>query len=62
MVERLLAFCAEPKSASEILNFLELKSRGNLMQHYLTPLLEKGVLAMTQPDVPTSRNQKYVRV
>ena len=62
MVERLLAFCAEPKSASEILNFLELKSRGNLMQHYLTPLLEKGVLAMTKPDAPTSRHQKYVRV
>ena len=61
-MERILAFCAEPKSVSEILKFLELKDRENLMQHYLTPLLEKNVLAMTKPDAPTSRNQKYVRV
>lgn len=29
------------------------------MENYLNPMLEAGMLAMTEPETPTSRNQKY---
>ena len=59
---QILEFCAEPRSLSEILNFLELKNRENLMQVYITPMIREGVLAMTEPENPTTRKQRYVAV
>ena len=32
------------------------------MNVYITPMIDIGVLAMTEPDNPTSRNQMYVTV
>lgn len=32
------------------------------MENYLNPMLEAGMLAMTEPETPTSRNQKYKAV
>lgn len=60
--ERILAFCAEPKSLVDIMQHLELKDRKNVMSVYINPLLAAGVLEMTEPDNPTSRNQMYVTV
>ena len=57
--EQIWAFCHEPKSASEILELLGLKNKENLMEKYLNPMLEAGMLTMTEPKTPTSRNQKY---
>lgn len=57
--EQIWAFCREPKSASEILELLGLKNKENLMEKYLNPMLEAGLLVMTEPETPTSRNQKY---
>lgn len=39
-----------------------LKNKENLMEHYLNPMLEVGMLAMTEPETPTNRNQKYKAV
>ena len=39
---------------------LGLKARKNVMNVYITPMIEAGLLEMTEPDSPTSRNQMYV--
>ena len=55
-------FCKEPRTTSEILDCLGLSDRKNLTNTYLNPMLEAGILTMTEPDTPTSRNQKYQTV
>lgn len=39
---------------------VNLKARKNVMNVYINPMLAAGVLKMTEPDNPTSRNQMYV--
>ena len=58
--ERITKFCATPKSRQEIAEMLGLKTVFYVTQRYITPLIDKGVLIMTIPDKPRSRNQKYV--
>ena len=43
------------------MDFLDLSDKKSFRSRYLVPLLGKGVLKMTIPDKPTSRNQRYVR-
>ena len=59
--DKILAFCAEAKSRQEILSYLGLKDRKNLMV-YINQLLEQGRIARTIPDKPNSRNQKYITI
>jgi len=59
---QILEFCVEPKSLFDILQHVGLKDRENLMDVYINPMLGAGVLEMTEPDNPTSRNQMYVTV
>ena len=58
--EQILTFCVEPKSLFDIMHHVELKDRKNVMDVYINPMLAAGVLKMTEPDNPTSRNQMYV--
>ena len=58
----LLAFCREPKTRQEIAAFLGVKTVFYAMQHYVQPLLAADKLAMTIPEKPKSRNQKYYTV
>ncbi|MEQ2981420.1 Fic family protein [Paraprevotella clara] len=44
----------------DIMQHLGLKARKNVMNVYITPMIEAGLLEMTEPDNPTSRNQMYV--
>lgn len=60
--EQILEFCIEPKSLSDIMQHLGLKARKNMMNVYINPMISAGVLEMTEPDNPTSRNQMYVAV
>lgn len=55
--EQILEFCVEPKSLSDIMQHLGLKARKNMMEVYINPMIGAGVLEMTEPDNPTSRNQ-----
>ncbi len=61
-MQQILVFCTEPKMLVDILGFLGLKNRENLMEHYIDPLIADGKLAMTEPENPTSRNQQYIAV
>jgi ATP-dependent DNA helicase RecG len=55
----IIEFCKEPKTASEIMEHLQLTHREHFRKHILKPLLENGILHMTIPEKPTSSNQKY---
>lgn len=57
----LLAFCAEPRSLTEICEHLGLKDRYKVKKKYIDPLLGK-TMRMTEPDSPNSPTQKYVRI
>mgnify|MGYP000760374856 CR=1 FL=1 len=55
-----MEFCAEPKSLFDIMQFLGLSDRKNVMDVYISPMIAADMLEMTEPDNPTSRNQMYV--
>lgn len=51
-----------PQSAEELMKKLNLKSRLGFRNNYLTPALDLGLIKMTNPNKPTSKNQKYYKV
>ena len=55
----LLTFLNEPKSRTEIAEFLGIKSISYAITRNIDPLVEKGIVKMTIPDKPKSKNQKY---
>lgn len=57
--ELLLAFCSEPRSLSEISEFLKLKEKYKMKKKLIDPLLGKS-LRMAEPNSPNSPTQKYV--
>lgn len=61
-IDGLLNFCRQPRSRSEIGDYLGVKTNFYITSHYLNPLLERGLLAMTLPDKPKSKLQKYYTV
>lgn len=60
--EDLLSFCRVPRSRQEIADHFGVKTVFYVMKHYVEPLLQSGQLAMTIPEKPKSRNQRYVAV
>ena len=51
-----------PYTANDIMAGLGLKSKETLRKNYINPAIELGMLSMTIPDKPNSRNQRYVKV
>ena len=60
--QKILSLCEMPHSKAEIAEYLGYKSLKSLTQHYIRPLLDAGKLAMTIPDKPNSRLQKYITI
>lgn len=60
-ISRLLAVMTRSESytALELMGLMGLKTRKTFRENYLVPALEQGLIAMTEPDKPRSRNQKY---
>ncbi|MDR1917836.1 MAG: Fic family protein [Christensenellaceae bacterium] len=52
---------ARPVSAKTITELLKLKSVLTVKRNYLEPAIKLGLVQMTEPNNPTSRNQKYFR-
>ena len=50
-----------PVSAKELMNKLNLKSINSFRKVYLKPALNMGLIKLTNPDKPTSKNQKYYK-
>lgn len=51
-----------PYTANAILDLLALKSKETLRKNYLGPAMENGLIKMTLPDKPNSKNQRYIKV
>ena len=50
-----------PYSSNELLSLLNVKTKETLRSSYLNPAIENGLIKMTIPDKPNSKNQKYVK-
>ena len=59
---QILQFCNEPRTTVEIVVHLGLKDRKGVRNRGIAPLLKLGRLAMTIPDKPNSRFQKYITI
>lgn len=59
--ERILEFCREPRSREEIAEELGIQVE-TARRTRILPLVRAGKLALTMPDVPRSKFQRYVRV
>lgn len=50
-----------PMTATEIMQKLGIKSKETFRKNYLDSAIENGLVKMTIPDKPTSKNQMYYR-
>jgi ATP-dependent DNA helicase RecG len=61
-MRKILEFCKEPKSRSQISEYTQILSVSYLNTKYLTPLIKSGNLKMTIPEKPKSRYQRFYTV
>lgn len=59
-MKEIVLYCNEPRTAIQIMEHFEYKNIKRFRRDYIKPLVEKGILKMTIPDKPTSKNQKYI--
>ena len=59
VTKMIIAFCKQPHSAKEIMEYIKINDRSFFRRHYLNPMIKTGQLKMTIPDKPKSGNQKY---
>lgn len=50
-----------PYTSNAIMAALGLKSKETLRKNYINPAMELGVIRMTLPDKPNSKNQRYIK-
>lgn len=55
----LIEYCKVPRTRAELQDFCGLAGRRAFSENYLKPLMNKGLVKMTIPDKPNSRNQRY---
>lgn len=51
-----------PYTAADLMDKLEMKSKDSFRNHYLHPAMDLGLIEMTIPEKPNSRNQRYKKV
>ena len=60
LINEIIEFCKDEKNIFEIMEKVGYKNRTRFRRDYIKPLVEKGLLNMTIPEKPTSKNQKYI--
>lgn len=58
--ELLLQYCAIPRSLTEMMHYMNMRSRRSFISTYISPLLKNGRLQYTIKDQPTHPRQKYI--
>ena len=48
-------------TTTELMNLLDMKSRLSFRENYLVPAIDNGVVKMSFPNAPTSKNQTYYK-
>ena len=56
----ILMYCDIAKTKVEILEYIGLTNHTKNFKEYIEPIVEMGFLKRTIPEIPTSRNQKYI--
>lgn len=51
-----------PYTSNDIMKALGLKSKETLRKNYINPAIELGLITMTIPEKPNSKNQRYVKI
>jgi len=51
----------EPITANDMMKKLKIKSKETLRKHYLNPAIKEGLVKLTIPNKPTSKNQMYYK-
>lgn len=51
-----------PMTANEIMKKLDIKSKETFRKNYLDPAIEEGLVKVTIPNKPTSKNQMYYKI
>ena len=62
VIKEILKLCTKEKSLFEIMQHVKYQNRGYFKKKFLNPLIEKGLIVLTNPDSPNSPNQKYIAV
>ena len=62
VMQQIISFCSTPRSLTEIAEHVGITAKNHLRRKYIGPLLCERKLALTIPDMPTNRNQKYVTI
>ncbi|MCL2102203.1 MAG: hypothetical protein FWH22_10890, partial [Fibromonadales bacterium] len=57
----ILDFCKTPRTRNEMSSYFGISSISYLVKNYLIPLADKGLLKLTLPNTPKSKNQKYYK-
>jgi len=57
--QKILAHCQRAKSARELLDYLQLKDMEHFRTAILKPMVEQGLLQLTEPDKLNSPKQRY---
>jgi predicted HTH transcriptional regulator len=60
--KNIIQYCSIPRTAKEIMDHVGYYNNTKNMSSLVKPLLELGLLEMTEPDKPKSKNQKYRKV
>jgi ATP-dependent DNA helicase RecG len=57
---KIIRLCEVPRRLAELMEKLNISSRGYFKAHHLDPLIAGAVIRMTNPDKPRASNQRYV--
>ena len=57
---RIVAACVSPRSLAELMTQAGVTHRSFFRNRHLRPLLEAGIVSMTNPDSPNAANQRYI--
>ena len=55
-------FCSVPRTSQEIMDRLGISNQSANRKRHIQPLINLGVIEMTNPETPNDRNQKYRKV